>query len=252
VRGRLVLIAFLSAALVGCASTTPEKKQEASARMQMGITFLDQKNLPAAMRELTNASKLDPENPEIDLALGLAYQARGDLGKAEEHFRNAIRKKPDYAEAHNDLGIVLGNTGRGEEALREFETAASDVMYPTPERAFYNMGEEHRRRKEFAKAEEMYRSAIALNSRYVDAYLRLALVQGGEKRWADAARTLEACVALVPAYAPGWMDLGRVYLALKRTGDALGAFRNAQANSTDPVLRKQASDYVDSLGRGKR
>lgn len=249
---RAAWIGIVSVALVGCASVSPQEKKEAAARMQMGVTFIEQRNLPSAMRELTKASELDPENPEIDLALGLAYQARGDLGKAEENFRAAIRKKKDYAEAHNNLGIVLGGLGRGEEAIREFETAASDIMYATPERAYYNIGEEYRKRKEFAKADEMYRRAITMNNRYVDAYQRLALLQGDAKRWAEAARTLEVCVALEPTYAPGWMDLGRVYVVMKRTGDALGAFQNALANSTDPVLRKQASDSVESLSRGRK
>lgn len=249
---RKILIGIACVALVGCASPSPDRKKEAAARMQMGVTYLEQRNLPSAMRELTRASELDPDNPEVDMALGLAYQARGDPGKAEEHFRNAIRKKPDYAEAHNNLGIVLSNLGRGEEAIREFEAATSNVMYPTPEGAYYNMGEEHRRRKNFAKAEEAYRKAISLNDRYVDAYLRLALLQGDGGRWADAVGTLEACVAVVPAYGPAWMDLGRAYLSLGRSSDALIAFQGALVNSTDPALRKQASGYVNTLGQEKR
>ncbi len=249
---RKILIGIACVALAGCASPSPDRKKEAAARMQMGVTYLEQRNLPSAMRELMKASELDPENPEINMALGLAYQARGDQGKAEEHFRHAIRKNPDYAEAHNNLGIVLSNLGRGDEAIREFEAAVSNVMYPTPERAYYNMGEEHRRRKNFAKAEESYRKAISLNDRYVDAYLRLALLQGDGGRLADAARTLETCVALVPAHGPAWMDLGRVYLSLGRESDALKAFQGALVNSTDQALRKQASEYVNTLGQAKR
>jgi type IV pilus biogenesis/stability protein PilW len=240
------------AALLGCAAPSPEKKKEASARMQMGLTYLEQRNLPAAMRELTTASGLDPENPEIDVSLGLAYQTRGDLGMAEKHFRNAVRKKPDYAEAHNNLGIVLSHLGRGEEAIREFETAASNVLYPTPEMAYYNLGEEYRRRKNIQKAEEMYRRSISVNNRYPDAYVRLALLYGDRGRWAEAAGTLEACVAVAPAHAPAWLDLGRAYLSLGRGKDALHAFRNVMANTDDPVLRKQAADSINALERGTR
>ena len=241
-----------AAVLVGCAGPSPERKKEASARMQMGVTYLEQRNLPAAMRELVKASELDPDNPEIDVVLGLAYQTRGDLPKAEEYLRSAIRKKPNYAEAHNNLGIVLSHQGRGEEAIREFEAAVSDVLYPTPERAYYNMGEEYRRRKNVQKAGDMYRKAIAQNDRYPAAYLRLAMVQGEEGRWRDAAGTLEACVAANPSFAPAWLDLGRAYTSLGRSRDALEAFQKALANSNDPALRKQAADYVNLLGQEKR
>jgi len=60
--------------------------------MRMGVTYLDQRNLPMAMRELVKASELDPENAEIDMMIGLVYQARGDLPKAEEHLRRAIAR----------------------------------------------------------------------------------------------------------------------------------------------------------------
>lgn len=220
--------------------------------MGMGMSYLEQRNLPAAMRELTTASDLDPGNAEIDVALGLAYQARGDLGKAAECFRNAIRKKPDYAEAHNDLGIVLSQLGRGDEAIREFEAAASNVLYATPEIAYYNMGEAYRHRKDFRKAGEMYRRSITMNDRYADAYRRLALLDADQGRWAEAARTLEACVAVAPAYAPAWMDLGRAYRALGRSGDARSAFQTAMSNTEDPVLRKQAADSINALGQEGR
>lgn len=241
-----------AALLLGCAAPSPARKKEAAARMQMGITYLEQRNVPSAMRELTAASKLDPENPEIDMAFGLAYQARGDLGKAAEYFRSAVRKKPDYAEAHNNLGIVLSHLGRGDEAIREFEAAASNVLYPTPEMAYYNLGEVYRRRNDLRKAEQMYRRSISVNDRYADAYLRLALLQADRGQRSEAVRTLEACVAIVPGHAPAWMDLGRAYLLLGRKRDANAAFRNALANTTDPALRKQATDALDASGQRKR
>jgi type IV pilus biogenesis/stability protein PilW len=250
--GRFFPLTVAIAAILACASPSPERRKEASSRMQMGMTYLEQRNLPSAMRELTKASELDPENPEIDMALGLAYQARGDLGKAGEYFREAIGKKPDYAEAHNNLGIVLSQQGKGDDAIREFDAAASNVLYPTPEWAYYNMGEEYRRRKDPAKAEEMYRRSIRMNDRYVDAYLRLAFLQADRGRGADAARTLEACVAVVPGAARAWLDLGKTYLTLGRPQDARKALENALANSTEPALRKEASEYLNEAGTGNR
>lgn len=252
-KSRNVLASFVAAALIlACAGSSPERKREAAARMQMGITYLDQRNLPSAMKELTVASRLDPENPEIDVALGLAYQARGDFGKAAEYFRSAVEKKPDYAEAHNNLGIVLSRLGRGDEAIREFTAAASNVLYSTPEVAYYNLGEEYRSRKDLRKAEEMYRRSISLNDRYGEAYLRLALLYRERGQRAEAARVLESCVTTNPAFAPAWLDLGQAYVSLGRTREATEAFRNVLANTADPVLRKQATDSLNLSGQGKR
>lgn len=245
--GRLAVLGAAALLLLACSGASPERRKEAAARMQMGVTYLEQRNLPAAMRELTRASELDPENAEIDMTLGLAYQARGDLGKAEEHLRRAIEKRPDYPEAHNNLGNLLSQLGRGDEAILAYRKAVSDVLYPTPEFAYYNMGREYQRRKDLVKAEAMYGKAIALNPSFVEAYRGLASAQAEAGRWQDSARTLERCVGFAPTAARGWMDLGDVYLALKRSREAITAFRNVLANSSDPELRSRAEGRLRVL-----
>lgn len=251
--GAFLLAACWSAAiLAACASPSAERKKEADARMRMGATYIEQRNLPMAMRELTRASELDPENAEVDMILGLAYKARGDLRKAEENLRRAIDKKPDYAEARNNLGIVLAERKAWDEAIREFEAAAGNVMYATPERAYFNIGEAYRLKGDPAKAEEGYRKAIRSNERYAPAYLGLSSTLGGRGAWRDAASVLSRCVEVLPDYAPGWMELGRVNVRLSRHAEALKAFNNVLAVSSDPELRKQAAGYVTFLGSDKR
>lgn len=248
----LPVVCLLAAVLAGCAGPSADRKKEADARMRMGVTYLDQRNLPMAMRELTKASELDPGNPEIDMTLGLAYQARGDLSKAEEHLRRAIDKKPDYADARNNLGILLAERKEWDKAIREFEAAAANVMYTTPERAYFNLGEAYRVKGDPANAEGAYRRALGANERYAPAYIALSAVLGGQGRWKDAASVLTRCVEVLPDYASGWMELGRAYLRLSRPAEALKAFEKVLAVSSDPEARKQAAGYVTLLGSEKR
>jgi type IV pilus biogenesis/stability protein PilW len=246
------VVCLFAAILAGCAGPSADRKKEADARMRMGVTYLEQRNLPSAMRELSKASELDPGNPEVDMSLGLAYQARGDLPKAEEYLRRAIDKKPDYAEARNNLGIVLAERKMWDEAIREFEAAAVNVMYATPERAYFNLGEAYRAKGDPAGAEGAYRRALRANDRYAPAYIALSRVLGGQGKWNDAASILTRCVEVLPDYATGWMDLGRAWLRLSRPADALKAFEKVLAVSSDPEERKQAAAYVSLLGSGKR
>jgi type IV pilus biogenesis/stability protein PilW len=248
----LPAVCLFAAILAGCAGPSADRKKEADARMRMGVTYLDQRNLPMAMRELAKASELDPENAEVDMALGLVYQARGDMPKAEEHLRKAIGKRPDYADARNNLGIVLAGRQAWDEAIREFEAAAANVMYTTPERAYFNLGEAYRVKGEPANAEAAYRRALRANELYAPAYIALSYVFGGQGRWIDAASILTRCVELLPDYAPGWMELGRAWLRLSRPAEALKAFDKVLAVSSDPEVRKEAAGYVTLLGSGKR
>ena len=248
----LLLLCVAAWLLPACGPPSAARKREAEARMRMGVTYLQQQNLPKAMTELHRAAELDPDNAEVDMMLGLAYRARGDQKKAEEYLREAIDKKPDYAEAHNNLGIVLADRKAWDEAIREFEIAANDVQYPTPEWALYNEAEAYRSKGNVAKAEEYYRKAIRINDRYAPAYIGLSTVLGGEERWEEAAAVLRQCVAKVPDYAEGWMALGRVYARLNRTADAAKAFRTVLSVSSDPELRKQAAAYLGILEPGGR
>ncbi|HEY6096946.1 MAG TPA: tetratricopeptide repeat protein [Candidatus Deferrimicrobium sp.] len=248
----LAVVCLFAVALASCAGPSADRKKEADARMRMGVTYIEQRNIPMAMQELSKASELDPGNPEIEMALGLAYKARGDSSKAEEHLRKAIDMKPEYAEARNNLGTVLAERKAWDEAIREFEAAASNVMYATPEWAYYNLGEAYRAKGDPANAEKAYRRALQSNERYAPAYTALAGVLGGQGKWNDAASILARCVKILPDYAPGWMELGRAYLRLSRPADALKAFDTVLAVSSDPEERKQAAGYVALLGTGKR
>lgn len=243
---------LFAAILAGCAGPSADRRKEADARMRMGVTYLDQRNLPMAMRELAKASELDPGNAEVDMALGLAYQARGDMPMAEKHLRRAIGKRPDYAEARNNLGIVLAGRKAWKEAIREFEAAAANVMYATPERAYFNLGELYRAKGDPANAEAAYRRALRANEQYAPAYVSLSAVFGGQGKWKEAASVLTRCVEVLPDYPPGWMELGLVRLRLSQPAEALKAFDHVLAVSSDPEMRKQAAEYVALLGAEKR
>jgi hypothetical protein len=60
-----------------------------------------------------------PGTPESRFLLALAYQQDGQRDKAERLYR----KLPQYAESWNNLGVLLKNTGREQEARQAFEQA---------------------------------------------------------------------------------------------------------------------------------
>ena len=249
---RILLACLLASSVSACAGSSVNRKKEAEARVQMGVTYLEQRNLPMAMRELTRADELDPGNPEVEMMLGLTYQARGDLAKAEEYLRRALDRKPDYGDAHNNLGIILAKQKRLDEAAREFEAAAGNVLYTTPEWAYYNLGEVERMRKEPARAEEAYRRSLRANERYAPSYIGLASLLGEKGKWDEAAAVLARCVQLLPEFAPGWMELGRIHVRQKRPAEAENDFNKVLAVSSDPELRKQAAGYLAILRGEKR
>ena len=80
----------------------------------------DWKNSELVFRQALNVTK---NNHIAEIGMGNVWLGRGDLRKAGSHYLEALRLKPDYAEAHNNLGLVLMQDGKGDEAEVHYREA---------------------------------------------------------------------------------------------------------------------------------
>src|SRR5262249_5488804 len=98
--------------------------------------------------------------------------------------REAVRLRPGYAEAHNDLGVVLNDLGRPEEAAAECREAVR--LRPDLAEAHYNLGKAMRGlgRPEEAAAED--RGAVRLRPGYAEAHCNLGSALADLGLYADA------------------------------------------------------------------
>jgi len=55
--------------------------------------------------------------------LGTAFNGKGQLDQAIVTFQNLLELKPDYADAHNNLGLAWSRQGRLDEAISQFQEA---------------------------------------------------------------------------------------------------------------------------------
>jgi protein O-GlcNAc transferase len=65
----------------------------------------------------------DPNFAEGHNNLGLVLLQSGNVEKAETEFKEAARLKPAYAEAHYNLALAFRQEGRQSQAQEEFEKA---------------------------------------------------------------------------------------------------------------------------------
>jgi tetratricopeptide (TPR) repeat protein len=78
-----------------------------------------------AQEAYRRALALDPDHPGANLALGrLLHEARW-LEAAERHTRRALEARPGDTDALFNLGVVLEDQGRLEEALAAYEASAA-------------------------------------------------------------------------------------------------------------------------------
>jgi serine/threonine protein kinase/uncharacterized protein HemY len=83
--------------------------------------------LDESIRFCQAALALRPKSTRVYWRLGRAFLAKGLASQAEDAYRQAIRIRPDFGDAHIDLAVALTEQGKGVEAKEEWAKAATLV-----------------------------------------------------------------------------------------------------------------------------
>ena len=79
---------------------------------------------PIEARPRTTGAAIDPTWPQLyQNALVDVSDVASELGKAEAHYRDAVRLAPDDAIAPFNLSVLLEDRGRPDEAIHAYEQA---------------------------------------------------------------------------------------------------------------------------------
>lgn len=181
--------------LVACSSTS-EKKEQAELHLNIGTAHLTKGHYPQALRELLLAEELDPSNPTVQNNLGLAYFVRNELAKAEEHLKRALELNNDYSDARNNLGRVYIEQGLYDSAIRELNIVTKDLVYPSPEKAYVNLGLAYLKKNDPRTAKNVLQKAIEANNKFCTShnYYGQALLELRE--YSSAASSFETALSL--------------------------------------------------------
>jgi tetratricopeptide (TPR) repeat protein len=91
--------------------------EHALAHRWLGVLMVREQNFSGAAEHLERALALDPGLPDGWMDLGAVYYLQRDLNKAGACYRAVVEAQPDSAPARGNLGIVLKDAGRLDEAL---------------------------------------------------------------------------------------------------------------------------------------
>jgi len=141
--------------------------------------------------------------------LGLELAQRGEASAAIEHFNEAIRSKPNFAEAHNALGVSLLHEGRAQEAVTE------------------------------------YMQAIAIKPSYAEPHSNMAMVLSAQGRVGEGIVEFLEAVKFDPGNAQIHYNLGFAFAAQQRFNEAIDQY--TQALRLNPSLAEAQSKWGDAL-----
>jgi tetratricopeptide (TPR) repeat protein len=92
------------------------------ARNNLGVALREKGDLDGAIEQFQELTRLDPQSADAHVNLGDALQARGDRAGAADAYQKATWLRPS-AVSHYNLGNLLRQTGRPEEAERAYREA---------------------------------------------------------------------------------------------------------------------------------
>ena len=166
-----------------------------------------------------------------------------DLWKLEEtiaSYQQALRLKPDYADAFNNLGLALKDQGKLDEAIGNYQQALR--LQPDHPMARCNLGGALQQVGDFAGSEEAYRAVLRTHPRHADSLGQLATLLSGKLPEADRT-VLEKRLA-----EPDLSDADRATLLFGQAQvcDAKGEFEQAAAQL------RQANALTLAMHRRKR
>lgn len=196
---------------------------ELVARHDSAVAWAGEGRLREAAALLTAVLRVKPDWSEAHNNLGNVRDESGRAQEAVEHYSEAVRLKPDYADARCNLATALSSLGRYEEAQAEYARVLQ--LDPNNARGQYRLGDLYFDRGAFASAASHYSEAVRLNpkdgisqSRLGDAYRALG-------RLTEAAASHERAIQLQPENPDAHFNLGVDCELAGRTDAAMAEYR---------------------------
>jgi tetratricopeptide (TPR) repeat protein len=163
--------------------------------------------------------------------LGNAYAKQDRLDEAIIEYNVALSLKPDFAEAHNNLGTAYLNQNRLDEAVNEFITALK--LKPDYADAHSNLGTAYLDQNRLDEAVNEFITALKLKPDYAGAHNNLGNAYLNQNRLDEAVNEFITASKLNPDFAEAHYNLGTAYARQNRLDEAINEFVTASKLNPD-------------------
>ncbi len=245
-----IVILVLLLNVFGCVSGRGQnnpKPNPASYHFQMGLSYLGERNYSAALFDLTEADKLDPENPDILYNLGMAFVGKRRPDLAEAKLLKAILLRPGFSAARNDLGVAYLDLKRWDSAIQQFKIVKDDLFYDNGENAAINLGLAYLGKGDYPKALEELQAVAALNPRNPVVRLSMGRVWFAMDKSEQAIAEYTKALEIYHDYGAAHYYLGQVQLKLNRIDAARISFKESVLLIPESELGRAALVYLELI-----
>ena len=203
----------------------------------LGNALEGEGRLDEAISHYYEAIRIKPDYAEAHDNLGITLQKQGRLEEAIAHYAEAIRIKPDYAEAHDNLGITLQEQGRLEGAIAHHAEAIR--INPYYIKAYVNLGEALASQGKFTEAMAFFSKALQLKPDSAEVHYNVGTMLLGRGDLDEAIYHFRECIHIKPDYAKAYNNLGNALLFQRKINEAIDSFREALRLRPDYIMAQE-------------
>ena len=202
-------------------------------RLMLGNTFLEARQLDAALREYQAALRLRSDYPDAWLRAGAVLIEQGKPAEAMPYLLQAIQLAPAWPEPQRRLALALQRQGRSEEARAAYQKLIT--LMPTTAEGCRDLADMLAEGQQFAEAVHYYQEALRLKPDFEPvlnnlAMLRASCPQAEFRDGHEAVQLAEAACRLSQRRNPSYLGaLAAAYAEAGRFSDAVKTIQEAQA-----------------------
>jgi predicted O-linked N-acetylglucosamine transferase (SPINDLY family) len=179
----------------------------------------------AGVECIGRALRLRPDWAEAHFDLGNAWKDQGNLDLAVGCYQRALQLKPDYADAHNNLGLAWRDLGDLEKAAACYQETLR--LRPGSALAHNNLANVLTLQGKPDQAAACYQRALQLNPGYAEALNNLGNVFRGQGKLGEAAACFQRALELKPGSAEFHNNLGNCFMEQRKPDEATACYQRA-------------------------
>lgn len=149
-----------------------DREKLANVNTELAFQYMQENEYAIALKKLEKALEADPNYASAHNTMGILRNQLGQFDEAEASFQRALRIEPDNSAALNNYGQFLCQRKRYEQGQQQFMRAIENPLYKTPAVAYSNAGSCALDAGDLDAADTHFRAALSL-----DPYLSPALIQ---------------------------------------------------------------------------
>ncbi len=156
---------------------------------------------------------------------GNVLQKQGKLEESIGLYQQALRFKPDFADAYYNMGSVLQRQGNLEEAIKSYQQVLK--FKPSLAQVYNQLGKIFQEQGKFDQSTQFYTQALKVNPNFADAYNNFGNLLKEQGKFSQAIQLYQKAIHIQPNLTEAYSNLGNVFKEQNKLKEAVDYYQKA-------------------------